>query len=91
MSTNSVVSGTAGKIRTHHSGKYAVWMWLSWLIFVATAIASVIMISLTGALQMSAVTVLAVYIGQTVAALLVAGGFTILNGIYDATVESRNE
>lgn len=86
----------------HYPGKYAFWMWLAWIIFVATAITSAIMISRTGVLQVStgigsagmppaAVTVLAIYVGQTVAALLLAGGFTILNGIYDATVESRDK
>lgn len=85
----------------HYQGKYAVWMWLSWAIFVVTAIASIILINKTGALDTSmgvtsrglppgSITVIAICVGQTIATLLVAGGFTLGNGIYNATIEDRS-
>lgn len=86
--------------KDHRQGKYVAWVWLAWIVFVLTAIASGVLIHRTGALQASmgimsrglppgSVTVIAVCVGQTIGALLLAGGFTIANGIYDATVADR--
>tara|TARA_R110000851_G_scaffold33896_6_gene90415 strand:+ start:1159 stop:1425 length:267 start_codon:yes stop_codon:yes gene_type:complete len=85
------------KSNKYHSGKYVGWVWFSWLIFVVTAIASAVLINQSGVLEMpsgigltpSAFSTIAICVGQTIGALLIAGAFTIANGIYEASIEPR--
>ncbi|MCC4288524.1 hypothetical protein [Vreelandella aquamarina] len=84
------------------SGKYVGWVWFSWILFAMTLVVSYLMIDQTNILNQGmtmglyqsqisseAMVTTAICIGQTIAALIVAGGFTIANGIYEAVVERK--
>lgn len=86
----------------YQSGRYVGWVWFSWVLFAITLVVSYLMIDQTNILNQGmtmglytsrisseAIMTTAICIGQTVAALLMAGGFTIANGIYEAVVERR--
>lgn len=83
----------------HYRGKYEPWVWISWLLFSVSAIASVVVINKFGSMEMPVggyvtitkqaynVPLIAAAIGQSAVMLLTAGAFTILNGTYNAVIE----
>ncbi|MBZ5486894.1 hypothetical protein HW452_05080 [Halomonas aquamarina] len=85
----------------YQSGKYTAWVMLAWALFAVALVASFIVLKSAGVmnapmggygargLTSDQFTIVMVCAGQCLAALLLAGGFTVLNGIYEAVVEQR--
>lgn len=85
----------------YQSGKYLGWVILSWALFAVAVIASFILLKSYGVMDTQAggfgsrglsemqFTVVIACAGQTLVSLLLAGGFTVLNGIYEAVVEKK--
>lgn len=85
----------------YQSGRYTAWVILAWVMFAIAVVASFVILRSSGVmdapvgtyggrgLTSDQFTIAMVCAGQCLASLLLAGGFTLLNGIYEAVVERR--
>lgn len=85
----------------YQSGKYAAWVILAWALFAVSVVASFVLIKSSGALDApmggygprgltsDQFMVVMACAGQCLVSLIMAGGFTMLNGIYEAVLERK--
>jgi hypothetical protein len=85
--------------RIHQSGKYTAWVILAWALFAVSVVASFVLIKSSGALDAPVGSygplgltgdqfmIVMVCAGQCLVSLIMAGGFTMLNGIYEAVID----
>lgn len=88
--------------RIHRSGKYTAWVILAWALFAVSVVASFVLIKSSGALDAPVGSygplgltsdqfmIVMVCAGQCLVSLIMAGGFTMLNGIYEAVLERKS-